>query len=53
MNPQVKERFLELKLIGQRGTLSSEEKRTKDLELIRYLTSVVTNKEVTEFEDVG
>lgn len=53
MNPQIKERFLELKLTGQRATISPEEKKKKDLELIEYLNSVIASKEVTEFEDVG
>lgn len=53
MNPQIKERFRELKITGQRGTLSIEEKRQKDLELIDYLKSVIANEEVTGFEDIG
>ncbi|MBR6536250.1 MAG: hypothetical protein IKT67_03545 [Lachnospiraceae bacterium] len=53
MNPQIKERFLELKLVGQRVIASSEEKRTKDLEMIAYLKSVMANHEVTDFEDIG
>ena len=53
MNPQIKERFLELKLTGQRGTLSMEEKKSKDLELIKYLEGVINRKEVTDFEDMG
>ena len=53
MNPQIKERFLELKLTGQRATVSQEEKKKKDLELIKYLEDVIANEEVTDFEDVG
>lgn len=53
MNPQIKARFRELKLTGQRGTLSLEEKKQKDLELIEYLKSVIANQEVTGFEEVG
>lgn len=53
MNSQIKARFGELKIIGQRGTLPLEEKKQKDLELIEYLKSVIANKEVTEFEEVG
>ena len=37
MNPQIKTHFRELKITGQRGTLSLEEKKQKDLELIEYL----------------
>ncbi len=33
--------------------ISPEEKKTKDLELINYLKSVIENKEVVEFEDIG
>ena len=53
MNLQIKERFLELKLTGQRGTLFMEEKKSKDLELIKYLEGVINRKEVTDFEDMG
>ncbi len=53
MNPQIKTHFRELKIIGQRGTLSLEEKKKKDLELIVYLEAAIANKEVTAFEDVG
>lgn len=53
MNPQIKERFLELKLVGQRVTMSPEEKRVRDFELIAYLESMITNHEVTDFEDMG
>ncbi len=53
MNLQIKERFLELKLIGQRATVFREEKKRKDLALIVYLNSVIANREVTGFEDIG
>jgi len=53
LNPQMKKHFRKLKIIGQRGTLSLEEKKQKDLELIEYLDSVIASKDVTEFEDVG
>lgn len=53
MNPQIKSRFLELKITGQRGNMSSEEKKSKDLELIKYLENVITDGEVAAFEDVG
>lgn len=53
MNPQIKERFLELKLVGQRVTVSPEEKRARDFELIAYLESMIANHEVTDFEDMG
>ena len=53
MNNQIKNRFTELKVIGQRCTMTPEETKEKDLLLIHYLKSVVEDKEVTEFEDVG
>lgn len=53
MNQQIKNRFLELKLTGQRVTMTLEEKRGKDLELIEYLQSLIANNVVAEFEDVG
>ena len=53
MNSQIIKRFQELKIAGQRATVSPEEKKKKDLELIEYLKYVIANKEVTGFEDVG
>lgn len=53
MNSQIKERFLELKLVGQRATVSSAEKCAKDSELIVYLKSVIANHVVFNFEDIG
>ena len=53
MNQQLKEHFLELKLVGQRVAVSSEEKYVKDMELIAYLKSIIENHEVTDFEDIG
>ncbi len=53
MNNQIRNRFTELKVIGQRCTMTPEETREKDLLLIHYLESVIDNNEVTEFEDVG
>ncbi len=53
MNPQIKSRFLELKITGQRVNMSSEEKKSKDLELIKYLENVIVNEKVADFEDVG
>lgn len=53
MNPQIKTRFQKLKVTGQRGTLSLEEKKCKDLELIEYLQSLIANNVVTGFEDIG
>ena len=35
MNPQIKSRFWELKLTEQRGNMSSEEKKNKDLETLQ------------------
>lgn len=53
MNPQIKSRFLELKITGQRAPVSPEEKKKKDLELIKYLENVIADGEVAAFEDVG
>ena len=53
MNPQLIEHFLELKVTGQRATVSPEEKKKKDLELIEYLNSVIASKKVAGFEDIG
>ena len=53
MNNQIRERFLELKVTGQRFTMDPQEKMSKDLQLIHYLKSVIENEEVAEFEDVG
>lgn len=53
MNPQIKEHFCKLKLTGQRVNGFQEEKRVKDFALIEYLNSLIANREVTEFEDVG
>ena len=53
MNPQIKKHFQKLKITGQRGTLSLEEKKKKDLELIGYLGTIIAKGEVTGYEDVG
>jgi len=53
MNNQIRNRFTELKVTGQRCTMTPEETREKDLLLIHYLESVIDNNEVAEFEDVG
>lgn len=53
MDNQIKNRFLSLKLTGQRSALSSTEKKEHDLQTIQYLQSVLDKREVTSFEDVG
>ncbi len=53
MKDKIKKAFLELKVTGQRFAISPEEKREKDLSLISYLNSVIENKIVTEFQDIG
>lgn len=53
MNPQIRTRFRELKLTGQRVTMSLEEKKQKDLKLIEYLENAIASKEVIDFEEVG
>ncbi len=53
MNNEIRNRFLELKVAGQRSAKSSEDKRAKDLKLISHLKSFIENKVVTDFEDIG
>lgn len=53
MNSEIKNKFLELKVTGQRFAISSEEKLKKDKQLINYLKSLLDNNEVTDFEDIG
>lgn len=51
MDNQIKNRFLSLKLTGQRSALSSTEKKEQDLQTIQYLQSVLDKREVTSFEE--
>lgn len=53
MDEQIKKEFAKLKVTGQRYAVSDEEKREKDILLISYLNSIIDNKEVTNFEDIG
>ena len=53
MNSQIKNRFLELKVVGQRCAMSPEYKQKRDLQLIEYLKHVLEHNEVVDFEDVG
>ena len=53
MDLKIRQHFSELKITGQRIMISPVEKKTKDLELIDYLKSVIENREVFEFEDIG
>ena len=53
MNDEIRDLFLNLKVIGQRSAISSEAKREKDLKLIAVLRSFIEKKIVCDFEDVG
>ena len=53
MDTQFKNRFLELKVTGQRFAISPEYKRKKDIKLIEYLKHALEHNEVVSFEDVG
>lgn len=53
MNTQFRNRFLELKVTGQRCAISPEYKREKDIKLIEYLKHTLEHNEVVGFEDVG
>ena len=53
MNDEIRNLFLELKVIGQRSKISTEDKREKDLKLIAHLRSFIKNKIVSDFEDIG
>ena len=53
MNDEIRDLFLELKVIGQRSAISPEDKREKDLKLIAYLRTFIDKKIVFDFEDVG
>lgn len=53
MKEQIRETFIELKVVGQRCAMNLEEKREKDRKLIQYLKSLIENEVVTDFEDIG
>lgn len=53
MNNEIRNRFLELKITGQRSEISIQDKRENDLKLIAYLKSLIVNKVVVDFEDIG
>lgn len=53
MDEQIRRKFVDLKVTGQRFAISPEEKREKDLSLISYLNSIIENEIVTEFQDIG
>ena len=53
MNNEIRNRFLELKITGQRSAISIQDKRENDLKLIAYLKSLIENKVVADFEDIG
>ncbi len=53
MDEQTRKSFVELKVVGQRTTISPEEKRKKDISLISYLNSIIENGIIKDFEDIG
>lgn len=53
MDKQIITRFLELKVTGQRFSMTPEEKAQKDARLISYLNYIIDNNIVVEFEDIG
>jgi len=53
MDEQIRRKFVDLKVTGQRFAISPDEKREKDLSLISYLNSIIENEIVTEFQDIG
>ena len=53
MTEHIKTRFLELKVTGQRFSMSPETIADRDRQLICFLKQVIENREVTDFEDVG
>jgi len=53
MNGEIIKTFKELKVTGQRFGITPEEKRDKDITLISYLKSLIEEKAVTDFEEVG
>ena len=53
MNGEIIKAFKELKVTGQRFGITPEEKRDKDITLISYLKSLIEEKTVTDFEEVG
>lgn len=53
MNNEIRNRFLKLKITGQRSAISIQDKRENDLKLIAYLKSLIDNNVVADFEDIG
>ncbi len=50
MREEIRNRFSELKVTGQRTGISAAE---KDFKLIKYLSELIDGKEIAEFEEVG
>ena len=53
MDEKIRDRFLELKVTGQRCAISQEEKTKRDRALILFLQSVLQENKEIDFEDVG
>ena len=53
MNEKIINLFSELKVTGQRSSISIKDKRENDLKLISHLKFFIENNVVTDFEDIG
>lgn len=53
MNDEIRNVFLDLKVIGERSSITVEYKREKDLNLIAQLKSFIDKNIATDFEDIG
>ena len=53
MNESLRNRFLELKIIGQRCGIPEGTKKEKDKQLIDWLQRMIHSGQITDFEDLG
>ncbi len=53
MTEEIKKRFTELKVVGERSAMSAEEKAQKDKMLIEFLENIIMSDKTTSFEDIG
>ncbi len=53
MNDNLRQRFLELKVGGQRCAIPQDEKIKKDKELVAFLQTMIQEKQVKDFEGLG
>ncbi len=53
MTEEIKKRFTELKVVGERSVMSAEEKAQKDKMLIEFLENTVLSDKTASFEDIG